>query len=67
LINLAIMVALNHPAELRNHVRGALNNGATKSEIRAVLLQTAIYCGVPAASDAFKYAQEEFSALEEKR
>jgi len=58
LINLAIMTALNRPHELRLHVRGALHNGCTAEEIREVLLQTAVYCGVPAALDSFRVARE---------
>lgn len=63
MINIALMVALNQPAELRNHVRGALRNGVTVEQIREVLLQTTIYCGVPAASLAFKAAADELDAL----
>ena len=48
--------ALNRPHELALHVRGALRNGCSKEEIRAVLLQVAIYCGVPAAIDGFRVA-----------
>ncbi|MBW3694970.1 4-carboxymuconolactone decarboxylase [Vibrio sp. T187] len=58
MINLAMITALNRPHELKLHVRGALNNGCTTEEIREVLLQTAIYCGVPAAIDAFRTAKE---------
>lgn len=58
IINLAMITALNRPHELKLHVRGALNNGCSKEEIREVLLQTAIYCGVPAAIDAFRIAKE---------
>jgi len=61
LITLAMMVALNRTDELRMHMRGALNNGVTREEIREVLLQTAIYCGVPAANSAFHLAQEVFA------
>ena len=61
MITLAMMVALNHPEELRMHIRAALNNGVTRDEIREVLLQTAIYCGVPAANSAFHLAQEVFA------
>ena len=61
MITLAMMVALNHPEELRMHLRAALNNGVTRDEIREVLLQTAIYCGVPAANSAFHLAQEVFA------
>jgi 4-carboxymuconolactone decarboxylase len=58
LINLAMLTALNRPHEIRLHVRGALANGCSKTEIREVLLQTAIYCGVPAAIDSFRVARE---------
>ena len=64
MINLAMLTALNRPHELRIHIRGALNNGCTKEEIREVLLQTAIYCGVPAAVDGFRVANELFAELE---
>ena len=61
LINLAMLTALNRPHEIRLHLRGALANGCTKTEIREVLLQTAIYCGVPAAIDSFRVAREVFA------
>ena len=61
MITLAMMVALNRTDELRMHLRGALNNGVTREEISEVLLQTAIYCGVPAANSAFHRAQEVFA------
>jgi 4-carboxymuconolactone decarboxylase len=57
-ITIAMMVALNRPDELALHLRGALRNGVTVDELREVLLQTAVYCGVPAAHTAFKVAQE---------
>jgi 4-carboxymuconolactone decarboxylase len=58
LITLAMMVALNHSEELRMHLRAAIHNGVTPEEIQEVLLQTAIYCGVPAAHAAFQIAEE---------
>lgn len=58
MLTLAMMVALNQPDELRMHLRAALNIGVTKEEIKEVLLQTAIYCGVPAANSAFHLAEE---------
>ena len=61
LINLAMLTALNRPHEIRLHLRGALTNGCTKTEIREVLLQSAIYCGVPAAIDSFRVAREVFA------
>jgi 4-carboxymuconolactone decarboxylase len=60
IINLAMLTALNRSHEVKLHVRGALNNGLSKDDIREVLLQTAIYCGVPAALDSFRVAREVF-------
>ena len=62
-LNLAMLTALNRPHELKLHVRGALNNGLTKEEIKEVFLQSAIYCGVPAAIDSFRNAKEVFKEL----
>lgn len=56
-INLAMLTALNRGHELAVHVRGALNNGMTPEEIKEVLMQTAIYCGVPAALESFRIAE----------
>jgi 4-carboxymuconolactone decarboxylase len=64
LITLAMMVALNRSDELRMHLRAAFNNGVTRAEIKEVLLQTAIYCGVPAANSAFHLAQEVFTEMD---
>ena len=58
MLNLAMLCALNRPHELRMHLKGALRNGVTREEIREVLLQVAIYCGVPAGVDAFRTAKE---------
>jgi len=63
LINLAMLTALNRPAEIKLHVLGALNNGVKPDEIKEVLLQATIYCGIPAGLDAFKVAN---SVLEEQ-
>ena len=63
LLNLAMLSALNRPHEVKLHVRGALNNGVTKDEIREVFLQVAIYCGVPAAMDSFRIAKEVFKEM----
>ena len=60
LVTIGMMVALNRPEELRLHLRAAANNGATRKEIQEVLLQSAIYCGVPAANTAFHIAEEVF-------
>ena len=61
-ITLAALTALGHEAELALHVRAALRNGLTPAEIKEVLLQTAVYCGVPAANRAFAVAQEVLAA-----
>lgn len=58
LVTLAMLTALGRGTELKGHVRGALNNGATVQEIQEVLLHAAIYCGVPSAVDAFRAAAE---------
>jgi len=64
MINLAMLTALNRPHELKLHVKGAINNGLTKEQIREIFLQTAVYCGAPAAIDAFRTAQEVFKELD---
>lgn len=64
LLTLAMMVALNRADEFRLHVRAAANNGVTREEIKEVLLQSAIYCGVPAANAAFHMAEEVFAAMD---
>ncbi len=66
LINLAMLTALNRPHEVKLHIKGALNNGVSKDEIREVLLQTAIYCGVPASLDSFRIAREVFAEAAQK-
>lgn len=58
ILNLGMMTALNRTRELKLHVRGAVNNGLSVEEIREVLLQAAIYCGVPAALEAFAAAED---------
>jgi 4-carboxymuconolactone decarboxylase len=58
LITVAFLTALGKQHELKSHVRGALNNGATPAEIQEVLLHASIYCGLPAAVDAFRTAAE---------
>jgi 4-carboxymuconolactone decarboxylase len=57
-INIAMLVALNRPNQLRHHVEGALNNGCSVDEIQEILLQTAVYCGLPAAGEGFRIAEE---------
>ena len=58
LVNLAMLTALNRAPEIKLHVRGALRNGVTVDEIKAVLLHATAYCGIPAGLDAFKAAHE---------
>jgi 4-carboxymuconolactone decarboxylase len=65
LITVAMMVALNRTDEFRLHVRAAFNNGVTRDQIKEVLLQTSIYCGVPAANTAFHLAEEVFAQMEQ--
>ena len=64
MLNLAMLCALNRPHELKMHIGGAIRNGVTKDEIREVLLQVAIYCGIPAGVDAFRVARETFAELD---
>jgi 4-carboxymuconolactone decarboxylase len=61
MLSLAMLSVLNRPHELELHLRGALRNGCTKEEIREVLLQVAIYAGVPAGVDAFRSARKVFA------
>jgi 4-carboxymuconolactone decarboxylase len=63
LITLAMMVALNRTDEFKIHVRAAFNNGVTRDELKEVLLQTAIYCGLPAANAAFRAAEDIFAEI----
>jgi 4-carboxymuconolactone decarboxylase len=67
IVNLGMIAALNRPHELKLHVRGALRNGVTQVEIREIFLQVAIYCGAPAALDAFRVAREVFAEEEAAR
>lgn len=63
IVNLAMLTALNRPHELKLHVKGAINNGLTKDEIAEIFLQSAIYCGVPAAIDSFRTAKDVFKEM----
>jgi 4-carboxymuconolactone decarboxylase len=63
LLNLAMISALNRPHEVRMHIKGAINNGVTKDEIKEVFLQVAIYAGVPAGVDSFRVAKEVFAEM----
>ena len=60
-INIAMLVALNRPNQLRHHLEGALNNGCSVQEIQEILLQTAVYCGLPAAGEGFRIAEQVLS------
>jgi 4-carboxymuconolactone decarboxylase len=62
-----MLTALNRPHEVRLHLRGALTNGCTREEIMEVLLQAAIYCGVPAAVDSIRIAREVFDEPEPRK
>lgn len=57
-INVAMLVALNRPGPLRTHIEGALNHGSTVEELQEILLQAAVYCGLPAAVEAFRIAED---------
>ncbi len=61
---LAMLVALNRPDELKLHLRACANNGVTRDEVKELLMQCAIYCGVPAANAAFHMAQDVFAAMD---
>ena len=61
---LAMLVALNRPEELKLHLRASANTGVTRDEIKELLMQCAIYCGVPAANAAFHMAKEVFADMD---
>ncbi|TFZ51222.1 4-carboxymuconolactone decarboxylase [Serratia proteamaculans] len=61
LITIAMLIALNREAELRMHLKAAVNNGVTREEIKEVLMQSALYCGLPAANSAFHLAAAVFA------
>jgi len=65
-ITLTALIALGHHEELAFHLRAALRNGLTRAEIKEVLLQSAIYCGVPAANSAFRIASEVLEGVEDE-
>lgn len=64
MLNLAMLACLGRNHELKIHTKGAIRNGCTREEIREVLLQVAIYCGVPAAVDSFRVAKEALAELD---
>lgn len=64
MLNIAMLSCLNRPHELKMHVKGALRNGVSKAEIREILLQVAIYAGVPAGVNSFRIAREALAEAE---
>ena len=64
MLNLAMISILNRPHELRGHIRGALNNGVTKDEIREIFMQVGVYAGAPAMLDSVRIAKEMFAEIE---
>ena len=64
LINLGMISALNRPHELKLHVKAALTNGLSREEIREVLMQVAVYCGIPAGIDSVRIAREAFAEID---
>lgn len=67
MLNLAMLTALNRPAELKLHIRGALRNGVTREEIAEIFLHAGVYCGAPAALDSFRVASELFAEDDETK
>jgi 4-carboxymuconolactone decarboxylase len=67
MLNLAMLTALNRPHEIKLHVKGALNNGISREEIAEIFLQAGVYCGVPAAVDAFRMAKEVFDEIDKQK
>lgn len=65
IVNIAMIAALNRPHELKLHIRGGLTNGLSREEIREILLQVAVYCGIPAGLDSFRLAREAFREVDE--
>lgn len=65
LATLSMCIALNRPAELKIHLRGAIRNGITRTELRELILHSFLYCGGPAALDAYKAVRDELPLIEE--
>ena len=65
LVNIGMISALNRPHELKLHIKAALTNGLSREEIREVLLQVAVYCGVPAGIDSVRIAREAFAEIDQ--
>ena len=64
MVNLGMIAALNRPHELKLHIKGALNNGLTKDQIRDIFLQVTVYCGAPAGIDSMRLARETFAEID---
>ena len=64
MLNIAMIAILNRPHELRGHLKGALTNGVSRDEIREILMQVAIYAGMPAAVDSFRIARDVFAEID---
>ena len=64
MITVAMLIALNRPQELRTHIRAALTNGVTREQVMEILLHANVYCGAPAAVDAFRAMREVFAAAD---
>ena len=64
MLNIAMLTSLNRPNELKLHLKGAINNGVSRDEIKEILLQTGVYAGIPACLDAFKVAVAVFAELD---
>jgi 4-carboxymuconolactone decarboxylase len=64
MITVAMLTALNRPNELKTHIRAALGNGVTREEVSEILLHANVYCGAPAAVDAFRCMREAFAAAD---
>ncbi|MDH7639128.1 carboxymuconolactone decarboxylase family protein [Sphingomonas oryzagri] len=64
ILNLGMLAALNRPHELKAHIRGALSNGLSREEIKEILLQIAVYVGIPAGVDSFRLAREVFAEID---
>ena len=63
ILNLGMLAAANRPHEMKLHIRGAINNGLTKDELKEIFVQIGTYCGVPAALDSFRVAKEVFKDM----
>jgi 4-carboxymuconolactone decarboxylase len=67
IVNLGVLASMSRPHELKLHVRGALRNGVSRTEIREIFLQVAVYCGMPAAIEAFRAAREVFAEVDQAK